>query len=80
MAASCLYLAMMMKNCGEWTSTLIHYTGYNKDELRDCVLQLNVMNSAPANKNLMTVRNKYSHTVFHEVAKISALDTLTIQI
>lgn len=80
MAASCLYLALLMKNSSEWTPTLVHYTGYTKDQLRDCVLQLNSMNAAPPNKNLMTVRNKYSHKVFHEVAEIPALDTLTIQI
>lgn len=71
---------MMMNDCGEWTPTLVHYTGYTNDELRDCVLQLNSMNCAPPNKNLMTVKNKYSHKVFHEVAKIPPLDTLTIQI
>ena len=64
----------------EWTPTLVHYTGYTKDELRECVLQLNAMNAASPNKNLMTVRNKYSHKVFHEVATIPALDTMTIQI
>ncbi|CAH3106536.1 unnamed protein product [Porites lobata] len=81
MAASCLYLALLMNNkCTEWTPTLVHYTGYTKDELRECVLQLNAMNAASPNKNLMTVRNKYSHKVFHEVAMIPALDTLTIQI
>ena len=80
-AASCLYLALLMNNtCTEWTPTLVHYTGYTKDELRECVLQLNAMNAASPNKNLMTVRNKYSHKVFHEVATIPALDTLTIQI
>lgn len=80
MAASCLHLALLMNNSSEWTPTLVHYTGYTKDELRDCVLQLNSMNAAPPNKNLMTVRNKYSHKVFHEVATIPALDTLSIQI
>lgn len=80
MAASCLRLAMMMNSFSEWTPTLVHFTGYTSNELRDCVLQLNLMNSAPANKNLMTVKNKYSHKVFHEVAKIPALDTLTIEI
>ena len=62
-----------MNNSSGWTPTLVHYTGYTKDELRDCVL--NSMNAAPTNKNLMTVRNKYSHKVFHEVATIPALDT-----
>ena len=74
MASSCLNLAMMMKNCGEWTVTLVHYTGYSKEQLRDCVLQLNAMNSAPADKNLMAVRNKYSHKDFHEVSTILPLD------
>ena len=81
MAASCLYLALLMNNnCTEWTSTLVHYTGYTKDELRECVLQLNAMNAASPNENLMAVRNKYSHEVFHEVAAIPSLNTLTIQI
>ncbi|KAJ7323386.1 cyclin [Desmophyllum pertusum] len=31
---------MAMNNCGKWTPTLVHYTGYIKDELPDCVLQL----------------------------------------
>ena len=66
MASSWLNLAMLIKNCGEWTVTLVHCTGYSKAQLHDCVSQLNAMNSAPADKNLMTVRNKYSHKVFHD--------------
>lgn len=79
-AASCLYLALLMKNWHtDWTPTLVHYTGYEKSELRDCVLHLNAMNAAPPHRNLMTIRNKYSHKVFREVAKIPAVDILTIQ-
>ena len=74
MASSCLNLAMMMMKCGEWTVTLVHYTGYSKEQLHDCVSQLNAMNSAPADKNLMAVRNKYSHKEFHEVYTIPPLD------
>ena len=66
-----------MKNICNWNATLVHYTGYAKEELKDCVLLLNTMISEPPKKNLMTVRNKYSHKVFHEVAKIPPLDVLT---
>ena len=45
MAASCLYLAMLMNNCGElWTPIMAHYTGYTEEHLRECVLQLRSMN------------------------------------
>ena len=66
MASSCLNLAMLIKNCGEWTVTLVQYTGYSKAQLHDCVSHVNAMNSAPADENLMTVRNNYSHKVFHD--------------
>jgi len=41
-------------------------------------LKLNAMNSEPPKKNLMTVRNKYSHKVFHEVALIPPVDMLSL--
>jgi cyclin B len=68
----------MMKSCGTWTPTLEHYTGFKLDELKDCVIELNAMNSEPPKKNLMTVRNKYSHRVFHEVANIPPIDILAL--
>ena len=53
-----------------WMDT---HSGYTNDELRDCVLQLNSINCAPPDKNLMAVKNK---ELFHEVAKIPPLDTV----
>lgn len=76
LAAACLCLALLMKNICDWNATLVHYTGYSKEELKDCVLLLNTMISEPPKKALMTVRNKYSHQVFHSVAKIPPLDVL----
>lgn len=67
-----------MQKCGTWTSTLVYYTGYKSAELKECVLKLNAMNSEPPKKNLMTVRNKYSHKVFHEVALIPPVDVLSL--
>ena len=40
---------------------LVHYTGYTLDELIPLTAQLNAMISAPPNKNLNTIRSKYSH-------------------
>ena len=71
-AASCFHLAVMT-SCGEWTPTLVYYSGYTNDELRDCVPQLNSINCAPPDKNLMAVQNK---ELFHKVAKTSPLDTV----
>jgi len=67
-----------MNKCGTWTPTLVYYTGYKLEELKECVLKLNAMNSEPPKKNLMTVRNKYSHKVFHEVALIPPVDMLSL--
>ncbi|KAF7267167.1 hypothetical protein GWI33_019574 [Rhynchophorus ferrugineus] len=69
MASAALYLALKMKKVSDWTPTLEFYTGYKKEELRDTVLLLNAGISRPPRSQIMTVRNKYSHKIFFEVAK-----------
>ncbi|EDO39942.1 predicted protein [Nematostella vectensis] len=78
LAAACLRLALRMKGCDDWTPTVVHYTGYSVAQLDGCVIELNEMISEPPKQNLMTVRNKYSHKVFHEVALIPPLDSLNL--
>ncbi|XP_071509609.1 G2/mitotic-specific cyclin-B3-like [Diadema antillarum] len=78
LAASALRLAFRMKGSGEWDSTLIHYSGYQEEDLKQTIFQLNSMLNRPANKQLATIRNKYSHPLFYEVAKIPAFDTLEL--
>lgn len=68
MAAACLLLAMKMTNEGQWDGTMIHYTDYNVDKLAALARSLNSMLISPPQKTLTTIKNKYLHEVFHEVA------------
>ncbi|XP_077988291.1 G2/mitotic-specific cyclin-B3-like [Glandiceps talaboti] len=78
LAASTLLLAFKMKSGQEWDTTLEYYSGYTSEDLMACVKQLNGLVGSQPNKQLMTVRNKYSHRVFFEVAKIPAVDVLEL--
>lgn len=73
-AAAALLLALKMKNNGEWTPTLQYYSGYQEEELLDLMKHLNRLISPPINRLTMTIRTKYSHPVFFEVAKIEPLN------
>lgn len=78
LAASALMLAFRMKNNGTWDATLRHYSGYKEEDLKQCMNQLNSMLNRTPNKQLATVRNKYSHPLFYEVAKIPCIDPLEL--
>lgn len=85
-AAACLLLAFRLKNVATedvrnpyWSGTMVHYTGYQASELSDLVSSLNTMLAAPPNKHLATIRTKYSHQVFHEVAKTASLSECDLQ-
>ncbi|XP_041111567.1 G2/mitotic-specific cyclin-B3-like [Polyodon spathula] len=78
LAAACLLLAVSMKGLGGWTPTLQYYTGYTAEELVGLVKRLNFLITFPDDK-LKAVRNKYSHKVFFEVAKLKPLDMLKLQ-
>ncbi|NP_001090491.1 cyclin B3 L homeolog [Xenopus laevis] len=73
-AASCLLLALQMKGLGGWTDTLLHYSGYQTKDLWPLVKRLNFLITYPANETLKAVKDKYSHRVFFEVAKLPPLD------
>ncbi|XP_033637998.1 G2/mitotic-specific cyclin-B3-like [Asterias rubens] len=77
-AAAALLLAFKMTKTAEWDATLVHYSGYTSSELADLTKQLNSMLTATPNKQLMTIRNKYSHQVFYEVAKLPPVDVLQL--
>ncbi|XP_076242603.1 cyclin B3 [Calliopsis andreniformis] len=78
MAAAALLLALQMKDLGGWTSTLEYYSGYKVDDIRDIVHLLNQGLHRKHKEALTTVRNKYSHKIFFEVAKLPLKDTLDI--
>ncbi|XP_066261440.1 G2/mitotic-specific cyclin-B3 isoform X2 [Euwallacea similis] len=73
LASASLYLSLRMKEISGWTPTLQFYTGYELNDLRNTVLLLNRAISKPPKSQLMTVRNKYSHKIFFEVAKTPLL-------
>jgi len=70
MAASALMLAFQMQNTSEWSPTLQYYSSFTKEDLRETTHRLLSMLVKLQAKNLKTIRNKYSHKVFYEVAKI----------
>ncbi|XP_068008318.1 G2/mitotic-specific cyclin-B3 isoform X1 [Melanerpes formicivorus] len=79
LAASCLLLALTMKNLGGWTPTLEYYSGYRSQDLHSLVKRLNFLLTYQPRDKLKAVRTKYSHRVFFEVAKIPPMDMLKLE-
>ncbi|KDR12607.1 G2/mitotic-specific cyclin-B3 [Zootermopsis nevadensis] len=78
LAAATLLLALKTKLLGGWTPALQYYSGYKLEDIKDLAHQLNAMLQKKPKAPLETVRNKYSHKIFFEVAKIPLLDKLDI--
>ncbi|XP_049876546.1 G2/mitotic-specific cyclin-B3 isoform X2 [Pectinophora gossypiella] len=74
MAAAALYLALRMKSLGHWTPTLQYYTGYSVKDLLPVALAQNAVLHKKPKSAISTVRNKYSHTIFFEVAKVPLIE------
>uniref|UniRef100_A0A8B9MRC4 G2/mitotic-specific cyclin-B3 n=1 Tax=Accipiter nisus TaxID=211598 RepID=A0A8B9MRC4_9AVES len=79
LAASCLLLALTMKNLGGWTPTLEYYSGYRSQDLHALVKRLNFLLTYQPHDKLKAVRTKYSHRVFFEVAKVTPMDMLKLE-
>jgi len=67
-AASCLVLALNMKGIKGWGINLSYYSGRPVTSLQPMVDRLLAMLHQPPKDSLKTVRSKYGHKVFHEVA------------
>ena len=76
MAAGALLLALKMRG-QEWTPELAYYSGYQESELTSLMYRLNEMISCPIKSSTKTIRNKYSHPIFYEVAKTAPLPPRT---
>ncbi|CAH0726222.1 unnamed protein product, partial [Brenthis ino] len=74
MAAAALYVALRMKSLGSWTPTLQYYTGYSLKQILPIALAQNATLHKKPKSAISTVRNKYSHTIFFEVAKVPLID------
>ncbi|XP_009881742.1 PREDICTED: G2/mitotic-specific cyclin-B3 [Charadrius vociferus] len=79
LAASCLLLALIMKNLGGWSPTLEYYSGYHSQDLHPLVKRLNFLLTYQPHDKLKAVRTKYSHRVFFEVAKVTPMDMLKLE-
>ncbi|XP_029035402.1 G2/mitotic-specific cyclin-B3 [Osmia bicornis bicornis] len=78
MAAAALLVALQMKDLGGWTPTLEYYSSYKVEDIKDIANLLNQGLHRKHKEALTTVRNKYSHKIFFEVAKLPLKDTLDI--
>ena len=74
MAAAALILALKMKSL-TWDAPHVFYSGYNEQDLLDLMYKLNNLISPPFKSSVKTIRSKYSHSVFYEVAKVAPLPT-----
>eukprot|EP00088_Acartia_fossae_P009310 TRINITY_DN14499_c0_g1_i1.p1 TRINITY_DN14499_c0_g1~~TRINITY_DN14499_c0_g1_i1.p1 ORF type:complete len:446 (-),score=80.64 TRINITY_DN14499_c0_g1_i1:149-1486(-) len=76
LAAATLILAFKIKQIEGCEATLEYYSGHVTKELIPITKELHAMLQKPQKENLKTVRSKYSHKVFHEVAVIPVPETL----
>ncbi|XP_064456039.1 G2/mitotic-specific cyclin-B3-like isoform X2 [Ornithodoros turicata] len=72
LAAAALLQALRMKNL-QWNCTLEYYSGYKESELLDLQHHLNKLIAEKQSPSLETIRSKYSHKVFYEVALVPHL-------
>ncbi|KAM8965269.1 G2/mitotic-specific cyclin-B3 isoform X2 [Sarcophilus harrisii] len=79
LAASSFFLALKMKNLGNWTPPLECYSGYQSTDLFSLVKRLNFLLTYQPQDKLKAVRTKYSHKIFFEVAKTPTLDMLELE-
>ncbi|XP_046402110.1 G2/mitotic-specific cyclin-B3 [Ischnura elegans] len=73
MGAASLLLALKMLNVGSWNATLEYYSGYKLEDIKDVTYELNAVIHKDV-QNLLTIKNKYSHRIFLEVATVPLLD------
>lgn len=78
LAAAALMLTRAVKGETTWSPTLQYYSGYKLEDIYHLIHHLHQMMSQPAKEHLKTIRNKYSHKVFFEVAKIPMPENLNI--
>ncbi|XP_071547226.1 G2/mitotic-specific cyclin-B3-like isoform X2 [Panulirus ornatus] len=76
LAAAALFLTRIIRGESAWNPTLQYYSGYQMEDLYPIVHMLHSMICQPPKEHLKTIRNKYSHKVFYEVAKIPVPENL----
>ncbi|XP_023300380.2 G2/mitotic-specific cyclin-B3 [Lucilia cuprina] len=76
MACAALFMALRLHGEAKpWSPTLIHYTGYQLQDFAEIVPILNAGLHRKPKGTIKTIRSKYSHKIFHEVAKVPLMTT-----
>lgn len=76
MACAALFMALRLHGEAQpWNATLQYYSGYQLSEFADIVPILNAGMSRKPKGTIKTIRSKYSHKIFHEVAKVALMTT-----
>jgi len=78
LAAAAMMLAMKMMGIKGYKATLEYYSGYQLEELSPLVVTLVEMLHWPTSDTCRTVKDKYSHTVFYEVANCPVPDVVDV--
>uniref|UniRef100_A0A4W4EAI2 G2/mitotic-specific cyclin-B3 n=1 Tax=Electrophorus electricus TaxID=8005 RepID=A0A4W4EAI2_ELEEL len=73
LASACLLIALVTKDLGGWSECLQFHSGYRAEDLGPVARHLHRMLSSTPDAKLATIRSKYSHKVFFEVALIPTL-------
>uniref|UniRef100_A0A1B0C5Y7 Uncharacterized protein n=1 Tax=Glossina palpalis gambiensis TaxID=67801 RepID=A0A1B0C5Y7_9MUSC len=76
MAAAALFIALRLVGEEEaWNATLEYYSGYKLMDFGEIVPVLNEGLHRKPKGTIKTIRSKYSHKIFHEVAKVALMTT-----
>lgn len=74
LASAALFIALRMNSGKGWDSTFEYYSGYKLEEFAPAAVLLNSLLNRKPKETLSTVRNKYSHKIFHQVTSIPLMD------
>lgn len=74
LACAALFISLRMTDMDGWNETYEYYSGYKLMSFAPIVILLNSMLHRKPKENLSTVRNKYSHKIFHQVTNIPLMD------
>jgi len=75
LAAASVYLGRAMTGKSPlWTPTLLHYSTYMENVVRDCALEMNELLKKSHSSSLKAIRKKYSSPKFGQVAELPLVD------
>ncbi|CAO1337814.1 unnamed protein product [Diamesa serratosioi] len=74
MACAALFMSLRMNGMEGWNATYEYYSGYKLSDFAPIVVLLNTLLLRKPKETLSTVRNKYSHKIFHQVTSIPLME------